>query len=414
MWQNRKGYVHSLHGDTFQFENPYAGGIYRGSPISMRTSNRDLINGIRCDNVVGGRTARQIIDYPRMKAPAPPGRCVDQIPNDGQQLPNGDTVITTFGVVDWAGNPAAGTWTTNFAAMWLSHQEDAEWYEPNPIITFPNSGRYSHFQNQSMILWSDGNIYVFGTNGGRSAEGGIYLMRHSWEWMNDESGWQFWGYQKPGGWSWARHNPTPILQAANRNAASKLGEINAQILGGTVVLSYVDYSIGTVVTQTALAPNAPWSPPNPQVQFAEAPMLYAPAIHPWSTLADTHFALSQWIGAQPGTPFVMYGVRQWHGPTTPIIPSASAARSHVLAGTGAEYYRGELDERGYPTQLPQGPARGVLDGVPDADKAKVLAELSGDQLSPELFQECLDLAEAGEVSPPHPAAMNSLRSGEPD
>jgi hypothetical protein len=124
--------------------------------------------------------------------------------------------------------------------------------------------------------------------------------------------------------------------------------------------------------------------------------MYMPAIHPWSTLDDTHFALSQWIGAK-GEQFVMYGVRQWHGSTSPQDPEI--VRSATLAGTGAEYHATDLDERGFPNQLPEGSPQGILDGVRAPDRAHVLSDLSHGTIGPDEFQECLDLTAAGKVIP---------------
>jgi hypothetical protein len=396
MWQNRKGYVHSLHGDTFTDESPWCGGNWR-SPVSLRTSNRDLGNGIRWDNAVDGPpgVARQIIGYTHYSEPAPYPNAVTHIPNDGLQLPNGDTVISTFAVHSWKPHPQTGSWSTNYAAMWLSHQEDAHWYEPGPFVTFRNQGRYRLFQNQSMILWNDGRVYIFGTVQGRSNDGGVYLMRHKWERMNDESGWEFWGWHN-GTWSWGRHDPTPIFVAADMQAREKLGEINAQVIEGHVVLSYTDYSIGVSGTRVATGPDRPWTSFLPQITAPMAPRMYMPAIHPWSTLDDTHFALSQWIGAK-GEQFVMYGVRQWHGSTNPNDPQIPT--SARLAGTGAAYYATDLDERGFPHQLPEGSPQGILDGVRAADRAHVLSDLSTGTIGTDEFQECLDLTTAGKVIP---------------
>lgn len=407
MWRNAKGYTHSLHGDTFDNHCPepgWNGGGWR-SPVSLRTSNADLLRGIRWDNAVGGARAAQIIPYRHVTepVPAPAGEAFTHIPNSGLQLPDGDTVVSTFAVRDWATDPATTTWSTNFAALWVSHDPDAEWYQPSPIITFPSAHPwYRFFQNQSMILWGN-HVHVFGTPAGRSNDGGIYLMRHHWAGLAVENGWEFWGYTG-GAWRWGRQSPTPILLAADNSVpGNKIGELNAQIVQGRIVLMYTDYSIGSTVSRIASAPDAPWTPAQPQVSLVVAPLHYAPGIHPLSTLADVHFGLSQWIapGLTPPTGFVMYGVRQWHASV--VGPIAPFARYASLADSGVAQAVARLS--GDPGSPPAGPGGDELAGVKEADRASVLADLACGEAGADEMTECLALVRAGEASPPKPGQV---------
>jgi hypothetical protein len=171
-------------------------------------------------------------------------------------------------------------------------------------MDFWNDGglKFARFQNQSMIIWPGERwVYIYGTREGRqTADSGIYLMRVDWEQMWRPSAYQFWGIEN-GTWGWSNgRTPTAIL-----TVSGWAGEINAQVIGGRVVLAYIENN--NAVTTTAPYPTGLWTNRKVQVTGAQQPYLYAPNIHPFSTLSDAQMSLSQWI------PNGFYGVKQWGG-----------------------------------------------------------------------------------------------------
>lgn len=411
-------YVHSAHGDSFDTVTP-PGGIGWRSPVSFRTSRRPA-DGIWWDNAVGGARAKQVLNYAHMAEPAPRDQAQTHIPCWGLGLENNDTVLTTFGTRRWfrdgdsQADQARG-WETNHVAMWVSRDYHAENYDSAPIIRFYNDHPvYRLFQNQAAVKLDDGYVYVFGTRGGRKsyndpADGKIYLMRHHWTWMSNEAGWEYWSYTN-GSWSWGRNYPTPILSAENPSAPQTLGELSAQVIDGKIVLMYTDYSIGATVMRVANRPDAAWSVPQVSVTASEQPRHYAPGIHPWSTLLDVHFGLSQWQAD-------WYGVKQLHQPAYVGIGSTGSTGSVGLAAlqstvansaledTPLAQMYASVDEDGLPTELPDGPARPLTEGLSDADRAAVLSDLSAGSVETGAILESLVAAREGRTITPKPQQL---------
>ena len=324
------GYVLGTFGDTFSTPAPSSEG-WR-SPVILRTHNADLDSGIRWDNAVGGDTARQAVEYVRQSkadAMAREAGGYTQIPNDVIHLPDGRYVMSTFVVRSWDRHgPAA--WLTWSNRLYVSTETHAEHWSPAKNrdtgmgqVTFPNLREWSKFQNMSMVLW-DGHIYAFGTQSGRYDGGGIYLARVKWEDWDRPSRWQFWGWTGTA-WQWGTAHASPILGPSRPWAP--IGEVNARVIEGQVVLTYMDYGVGAVVTRTAVAPDSVWTNPQAHVTAAELPRLYAPALHPYSSLGKAYAHISQWTDDY-------YGCHLYR--LAPLASAAPISPAEGLEGTNRE------------------------------------------------------------------------------
>lgn len=300
------GYVTSIFGDTFNGARPGSGG-WR-SPVILRTSNRDLDKGVKWDNAVGGARAKEAVPYTHQSksdAMAREGDGFTNIPNDMVHLPDGRWLLSTFAVRSWDSQGEGGSWLTWANHFWTStdtHGENwshARWVDLNnrPMKFDNNDGQgWDKFQNCSLVLWDDGYLYMFGTQSGRYKGGGIYLARVKWQDWARLGAWQFWTWTGSQ-WAWKQWStckPGKILSTALPGGA--IGEINAQVIDGVVVLAYADYSIsgGAVVTRTAVHPANVWTAPQIHATQRDIPALYAPSIHPYSTLDKPYAHVSQW------------------------------------------------------------------------------------------------------------------------
>lgn len=339
------GYCITIFGDTFDQPVPQNSTGWR-SPVGLRQSNADIHNGIRWDNCIGGGRAKEMIPYahaPHDVARHQPGQVVTEIPNDLIHLPDGRYMMTTFGVRDWAipdqgGIPSpGGSWRTWYSRQWTSTETHAEhWTRTWNLETnqenmdFWNEGLWSHFQNNAMIMWpNEPFVYVYGTNEGRWNGGGIHLMRVPWDRMWQRSQYTFWGADGAGRWDWRPGGPsTPIIGAPSPFEA--IGEIAAEVVEGRVVLSFLNGARGAV-TQTAPYPTGLWSAPRTHVTPVQAPNLYAPIVHPYSTLGGAQLLVSQWINPGPNSTF--YGVRQWSGSLNGRITAGGRIAEELVVTT---------------------------------------------------------------------------------
>jgi hypothetical protein len=359
------GYCITIFGDTFDQPVPQNSTGWR-SPVGLRQSNADIHNGIRWDNCIGGARAKEMIPYVHrdpVTARNTPGQVVTEIPNDLIHLPDGRYIMTTFGVRDWAipeqgGIPSpGGSWRTWYSRQWTSTETHAEHWtttwnlETNrENMDFWNEGLMSHFQNNAMIMWPGEHwVYIYGTNEGRWRGGGIHLMRVPWNRMWERSQYLFWGADSTGRWDWRPGGPFEAI-----------GEIAAVVVEGRVVLSFLNGGRGAV-TQTAPYPTGLWSAPRTQVTPAQAQNLYAPVVHPYSTMANTQLLVSQWINPGPNSTY--YGVRQWSGSATGRI-TASGALARTLAVT--------RDEPAFPGHV--GPVSPQWQRLPVADQIALLSD----------------------------------------
>jgi len=375
--KTRHGYCISIFGDTF--DNAMPGGPGWRSPVGLRQSNADIQNGIRWDNCIGGARAKQMLPYDHADentARNTPGQPFTEIPNDLIHLPDGRYIMTTFGVRDWAIPPAGipsagGSWRTWYSRMWTSTETNAEdWQRTWNLDTnrenmdFWNEGDlWSHFQNNSMVFWEqDTMVYVYGTNEGRWQGGGIHLMRVPWDQMWRPSAYTFWGQDGSGRWDWRPNGPsTPILSPPS--PVDYIGEINAQIIDGQFVLSYVNGGFGasTVVSQY---PTGLWTAPRTQVSYQQADRLYSPCVHPYSTLGSAQILLSQWNSS-------FYGVRQW----------SASINGQGLARTGAiaDQLVVTSQEPAYPGH--RGPLAPQWQRLPVADQIALLSDNTDNRVS---------------------------------
>ncbi|MBB4905872.1 DUF4185 domain-containing protein [Actinophytocola algeriensis] len=369
------GYCITIFGDTFDQPVPQNSTGWR-SPVGLRQSNTDIHTGIRWDNCIGGGRAKELIPYVHTDpnvARHTPGLVVTEIPNDLIHLPDGRYMMTTFGVRDWAipdqgGTPSpGGSWRTWYSRQWTSTETHAEnWTTTWNLETnrenmdFWNEGLMAHFQNNAMIMWPGEDwVYIYGTNEGRWNGGGIHLMRVPWNRMWERGQYTFWGADGSGRWDWRPAGPsTPIIGAPSPFEA--IGEIAAEVIDGRVVLSFLNGGRGAV-TQTAPYPTGLWSAPRTQVTFAQAPNLYAPVVHPYSTTGNAQLLVSQWINPGPNSTF--YGVRQWSG----SVDGRIAAR-----GTTAERLVVMADEPALPGHV--GPVSPQWQRLPVADQVAILSD----------------------------------------
>lgn len=373
--QTRHGYCISVFGDTF---DTVPGGPGWRCPVGLRQSNADIENGIRWDNAIGGARAKQMLPY--QHASGDDG--ISQIPNDLIHLPDGRYMLTACGIRSWASTSPGGSWTTWNSRMWTSTETNAENWDRTWDIEgnhanfdFPNAGEWSHFQNNTMIMFpGEPWVYIYGTNEGRWNGGGIHLMRVNWNSMWKRSTYQFWGQNGAGVWAWRTGgNTTPILLPTVPNNA--IGEISAQVIDGRVVLSYCDGILGAV-TRTSPRPEGLWTLPQIQVTGLTAPSLYAPIIHPYSHLGRAQMLLSQWIqipGIPPAPPSTdFYGVRQWQVTLDGSLSFTKDSRLLEITGNVQDGLVTPDEYRGHLT--PQ------IQHLDRSDLAQVLIDAAGDDV----------------------------------
>lgn len=341
------GYCMSVFGDTFDNANPKQGGGWR-SPVILRQSNRDLDNGLKWDNAVGGARAKQAVDYvhqPANVANTKQYAPFTIIPNDIVHLPDGTFLMSTFIVRSWerSGPYSWVTWGNKFYKSTEKHGED--WHEatfadlgggraPMVFNNDPQQG-WRFFQNASLVLHPDGYLYMFGTESGRKDGGGIYLARVRWQDWNKLFKWEFWGWTGDK-WQWGTKQPSPILTPTLPNHA--IGEVNAQLIDGVVVLAYVDYGIGAV-TRTATHPASVWTAPQVHATSLTVPNLYAPSVHPYSTLEKPYAHISQWNSSIYGCKFYALAPLRDPRPVAPGTENGTAEGTNINLTTPV----GDLD-----------------------------------------------------------------------
>lgn len=374
----RGQWVGGVFGDTFDKTDPHAptppGGDHWRSPVLGRSGNRDVLDrGIIWDSFVGAGSgmAREIFPYRHVGAA---GRfhagnfdAFTIIPNDVIQLPDSSYVGMGFRVRDWSSGPTQGMCRTISNAWFVSEDEQAEhWHPavnedtgagsrqaardsaPDRLYEWGSrENRNRYFQNSTFVMVpGEDNLYVFGSREGRklgfgSEADGVYLRRARWDRCLSHSGWEYFGWSG-GRWRWGTDVwPTPLFRPVT--PGGHIGELNAQVVGGRVVLTYVDTVLGAVAL-TAGRPDGAWSAPTVIVSRRQSPCLYAPSVHPWTTdLQDAYLHLSTWQSEpDPGSGrprSLNYGVQGWQvalesEPLVPSVPSAHPAPSGSV-GTGA-------------------------------------------------------------------------------
>lgn len=335
------GYCMSVFGDTF--DNPMPGGPGWRSPVILRQSNRDLDKGLKWDNAVGGARAKQVVDYKHHSAStanttryAP----FTIIPNDIVHLPDGTYLMSTFVVRSWQ-RSGAHSWVTWGNKFYTSADKHGENWAPATFadlggrpMQFDNDPAqgWRFFQNASLVVHPDGYLYMFGTESGRTDGGGIYLARVKWQDWNHLFKWEFWGWTGTK-WQWGTKAPSPILMPTLPGRA--IGELNAQLIEGVVVLAYVDYGVGAV-TRTATHPAAVWTDAQLHATQADTPNLYAPSVHPYSTLAKPYAHISQWTKDFYGSKFYALEPLRDPRPVEPDTENGTAEDTNLKLCTSVD------------------------------------------------------------------------------
>ncbi len=340
LFEGGKGlWVGGVFGDTFGGDNP--GSENWRSPVMGRTSNRDFLErGIQWDNFAGaantGGNAKQIFPYNhngKNNARVNSGNfdSFTIIPNDIIQVPDGRYFGMGFRVQRWSEldtSKQAMCYTASNAWFWSDEPHADSWqvgrYRDNlgRLYEWENSGRNQYFQNATFLQvpGEEDTLYVFGSREGRKVgrgpeEDGVFLRRAKIKDAFTEEGWEYWGWTGSK-WEWGRNVwPTPILKPIT--PGSWIGEINAQHIGGKVVLTYADSIVGSVAL-TADRPDSIWSDPVVLVSRLQEPFGYAPSVHPWSpSLTDAYIHNSSWKqipnpfkgGAMETIDYCAYGYR---------------------------------------------------------------------------------------------------------
>lgn len=357
-------WVGGLFGDTFASISPDDGRDWR-SPVMGRASNRGFLEkGISWDNFAGsantGGRAKEIFPYRHIGENGTlNGKNFDAftiIPNDAFQLPDGHYMGMGFRVKDWKADTRQAMAHTISNAWFHSHEKHADSWEAawdmerECLFEWDkNDARDKYFQNATFVMVpGDDNVYVFGSREGRKLglggeADGVWLRRCDWRHLWERSQWEFWGW-KDNKWQWGREVfPTPILKPVT--PGTPIGEINAQVIGGKVVLTYCDAVMGAVA-RTADRPDAVWSAPVPLVNRLVEPAQYAPSVHPWNTsLEDSYFHLSSWKKA--GSVTIDYCTRGYRAALVAEAPRsvrAATMDSEVLAPDTSAMTTGERED----------------------------------------------------------------------
>jgi hypothetical protein len=229
---------------------------------------------------------------------------VTVIPNDGIAFPEtGRQLVSYMSIANWdSAGPLGPHWRTNYAG--LAFTDNGNDFVRTPLKWWNDPGNTDPFQMWTMQR--DGDlVYVFSVRAGRQ-EGPMVLRRVHWERMFDPGAYEGWGWNGSD-WGWGRPC-TPIL-------TGRFGEPSVRRLAdGTWVMSYLDATIGCIVTRTAPGPDRAWSAPKVQVGFWQEPGMYGGFVHPWSTRAagGLHLMVSKWTRGPDGRS-TAYHVSQFAG-----------------------------------------------------------------------------------------------------
>jgi hypothetical protein len=229
---------------------------------------------------------------------------VTVIPNDGISFPEtGRQLVSYMSIRNWdSAGPLGPHWRTNYAG--LAFSDNGNDFVRTPLKWWNDTGNTDPFQMWTMQRDGD-HVYVFSVRAGRQ-QGPMMLRRVHWERMFDPGAYEGWGWNGRD-WGWGRPC-TPIL-------TGRFGEPSVRRLAdGTWVMSYLNATIGSIVTRTAAGPDRAWSAEKVQVGFWQEPGMYGGFVHPWSTRRpnDLHLLVSKWVRG-PDDRSTAYHVSQFSG-----------------------------------------------------------------------------------------------------
>lgn len=304
------GSIGYLFGDTFNTpfpEGPPVPNDWR-SPVMLRSNvHPGSPEGIVFDSaakVAGNGRAPELFfnAHDMSKRWGNPPSEFTVIPNDGISFPETKRQIISFMSINhW--DPVGGAqWRTGYAGLAYSDNGN-DFVRVN--ITWPNNEANTD-PFQMWTMQRDGDyVYIFSVRAGRQ-QGPMMLQRVHWTKMFDKGAYEGWGWNGTD-WGWGRPC-TPILEG-------RFGEPSVRRLSdGTWAMSYLNATIGAIVTRTASRPDGVWSNEKIQLTSLEEPNLYGGFIHPWSTSKpnDLHLMVSKWTRGPDGRS-TAYHVSQFVG-----------------------------------------------------------------------------------------------------
>ncbi|GAB17779.1 hypothetical protein GOEFS_039_00130 [Gordonia effusa NBRC 100432] len=219
--------------------------------------------------------ARQVISARRVN-----GSEITTLPTSGISI--GGRQYMTYASVRRFG-PSPGSWTTNYSGIAVSNDNGVTWRKSGNAF-WTNAGPARNFQMLSLAR--RGNwVYMFGTEQGRI--GGVYVARVPAHQLMYRSAYQYWM-----GNHWQKGlvgEPQPIVSGG-------IGEVSVQYspsLRRWLMIATDVFNNGIVLRQAA-TPQGPWTSPQVIASAKNYPSIYGASIHPWSKGNDLFFTMSQW------------------------------------------------------------------------------------------------------------------------
>jgi D-arabinan endo alpha-(1,5)-arabinofuranosidase len=275
MWDNRDGTTFHVFGDNFKictpaFDGP-TGEDWQPNALG-RSSNIDLINGIRFDDFNVGSDGDRIPIIPLFD---------DEdglVPTGGINVNGKDYlsyVVFAKDHTDQSQTSVGGTAMSKDSGRTWRRERGCSWKQ-NIALTDP-------FQQSTFASSGDGYVYRFTTESNRA--GNIHLLRVPEAGIIEKARYQYWT-----GTAWVSDE-----KRVGVLIKGPVGEMSARYddLLEVFYIMYHDDSQQTTVFQYAATPTGPWSaklPIMPDSQFD----IYAPMIHPRSSGTDLFFCGSMW------------------------------------------------------------------------------------------------------------------------
>ncbi|MGC4896973.1 DUF4185 domain-containing protein [Micromonospora sp. DT31] len=299
------GSIGYLFGDTFNTpwpEGPPVPNDWR-SPVMLRSAvHPGAAGGIVFDSaarVAGNGRAPELMRNGHNGIGIDGLWEVTVIPSDGISFPETRRQIVSYMSIE---NWGAPYWRTRYAG--LAYSDNGNDFIRTPLKWWNDGTNTDPFQMWTMQRDGDW-VYVFSVRAGRQP-GPMMLRRVRWDRLFFPESYEGWGYNGSN-WGWGRPC-TPIL-------TGRFGEPSVRRLAdGTWVMSYLNGSIGCIVTRTASGPDQVWTNEKIQVTPLQEPGLYGGFIHPWSSRRanDLHLMVSKWTRT-PDNRSTAYHVSQFAG-----------------------------------------------------------------------------------------------------
>lgn len=307
------GFDIHVGGDSFDLCT--AGGPGWRSPIALRSianNGANLNSGVVYDSAVGGNYAMQLLPYTH-------GVGFSTV------LPTDVWTIREYMFMSVMVIGFGGLHDVLWTEMHYSLNNGDTWQHAG------NGGRREGWEFDSMFQMLTvehdpvtGWCYAYSARG-LARNSGVYLWRFRDDKSTDRTAWEGWGWNGVN-WGWGRY-PSNIMPAG-----VTVGELNLRKVQNNWIFTYFEVNTGRIVSKILANPWSAIGSAQTKViitngdealenlfpgSFLRQP--YGGYLLPGSTLANPHYAISQWVTPSPGE--WPYRSIQYKGPAfTPVNP----------------------------------------------------------------------------------------------